>query len=387
MDHDYNKFQIKELKKFFKEKLEIHDLSNLISKNFDKAFIGKVNKQAIIFKDILQWKSHLKELLKIEKKIFVLNCIDLYNLKSFLIFYYLSKYKFEIIEQNSAEVYEYIRSRTVCLKVLSFINFFFFNRTRLYFIIKQFIFLKLIIFLKFKKVYVTTVGSVGKTNVKPRFNNSIKIKYIDYHSADYNNYIISKKKFKLNCNKNFVVFLDSKTPAFIGDRSLFGFKIKYNKIKWYNDLNYFLDKIEKIFRTKIIIVPHPSVRHLENTYYNKRFTVSKDANSANKLISNCRFVISINPTTAVSYCVLYYRPIVFIYNNQMLEHNIDNFMEMKNLSKILSVQLLNINTNFSKKDFLFRVDRKKYLIYKYNFLTSKKIKNVNNLDILKKIML
>jgi len=212
-----------------------------------------------------------------------------------------------------------------------------------------------------------------------------QIKFIDFHASDFANYLENKKKIIKIKNQNYIVFLDAKTPAFRGDKFYLKYKINYDKNKWYKDLNNFLEKIERVFNSKVIIVPHPAVRELKNVFYNKKFTVSKDMDAANNLIRNSRFVISISATTAVSYCVIYNKPITFIYNNQMIKHNPVMLSEMKIMSKILSSKIININKNFFKKNLNTRVNKRKYLKYKYDFMTSKKIQNQTNAEILYKL--
>ena len=53
-----------------------------------------------IFKEIEEWDRYLKKKIQKEKKIYVMNCINQDNFKSFYIHYLLSKYKFSIIELN-----------------------------------------------------------------------------------------------------------------------------------------------------------------------------------------------------------------------------------------------------------------------------------------------
>ena len=91
------------------------------------------------------------------------------------------------------------------------------------------------------------------------------------------------KKNHKKKKQNFIVFLDARTPAFIGDKFYLKYKINYDKKKWYKDLNTFLSNIEKVFKSKVIIVPHPAVRDFKNIYYDKKFIVSKDPDASNKL--------------------------------------------------------------------------------------------------------
>lgn len=69
----------------------------------------------------------------------------------------------------------------------------------------------------------------------------------------------------------------------------------------------------------------------------------------------------------------------------MTKHNPIMFSEMKIMSKILSSKIININKNILKKNFDLRVNKNKYLKYKYNYMTSKKIENQTNYEILYKL--
>ena len=110
-------------------------------------------------------------------------------------------------------------------------------------------------------------------------------------------------------------------------------------------------------------------------------------NSSNNLISRCKFVISISATTAVSYCVIYNKPLTFLYNNQLIKKNPSMYNEIKGLCNILSSGIINMNNKFQKNKINLSVDKKKYLNYQYDYLTSKKIKKSKNSEILKKLIL
>ena len=133
-----------------------------------------------------------------------------------------------------------------------------------------------------------------------------------------------------------------------------------------------------------MIIPHPSVREFKNTYYDKSLRVVNDEDAANKLISGCKFVLSISPTTAVNYCVLYNKPITFIYNDQMAKENIWQFKELKLYSDTLSSKMINLNENSSIIVINLSVNKKKYLKWKYDFTTSKKTEKISNVEILNK---
>ena len=376
----YKSYQVGELKKKLKEKIEIHDMSNIISANTNNAYKGSINKSVKIFKEIKEWDRYLKKKIKKEKKIYVMNCINQDNFKSFYIHYLLSKYKFSIIEANSGETLQYIYSKTLIQKTVNFFKYLIFHPRFFLFRSKQFIFRKMTKFLKFNEIYVTQCGFDGRRNVNP-YLSSTKIKFLDFNSSDYANFFINKKKIR---NKNYAVFLDAKTPAFVGDKASFGLNIIYDKKKWYSDLNKFLKKVEKQLNLKIVIIPHPSVREFKNTYYDKSLKVVNDEDATNKLISGCKFVLSISPTTAVNYCVLYNKPITFIYNDQMVKENLWQFKELKLYSNTLSSKIINLNEDTNMIVLNSSVNKKKYLKWKYNFTTSKKTEKISNVEILNK---
>jgi hypothetical protein len=378
----YKKYQINDLKKEFRNKIEIHDVSRIISKKRNKILDEKRNKLASAFSKISDWENYIKKILKKKKNIYVINLISSNSFKSFVIHYLLCKYKIKVLKLDSPEIYAPIQSYNLYLKLISFFKLLFFNLPRLKFVIRNFFYNKLLFFLKFDELYILVSGS--KKYLKPSKLKSKKKKLINFHSSDYSNYLINKKKSKI---KNFVVFLDTKTPAFIGDRQIFNFKINYNIEEWYKDLNIFLYKIEKEFKSEVIIIPHPTVRDKKNIYYDKKFKVSKDPDASNNLISRCKFVISISATTAVSYCVIYNKPLTFLYNNQLIKKNPSMYNEIKGLCNILSSGIININNNFKKNQINLLVDKKKYLNYQYNFMTTKKIKKLKNSEILKKLIL
>jgi len=382
----FKKYQIKELKKKFKKKFEIHDVSNIISKKQVKIVKSNRHESALVFDEISEWKKHLKKIIQREKKVFVVNLIFFSSFRGFYIHYLLFRHKVSIVKMHSPEVPLPITRKSIFLKIFIFFKLLLINQSRLIFIIKELILRRFAKFFKFNELYVTICGSKSRGLLNPLDTNAKKIKFIDFHASDFSNYLSSKSKNNLR-KKNYIVFLDIKAPAFAGDDVLFNKKIIYNVEEWYKDLNSFLNKVEKEFSSKVIIIPHPSVRKLHNIYYDKKLIVSKDPDATNKLVPNCKFVIANGATTAASYCIIYNKPITFIYSDQVIKKNPSMVFETKYLSKILSSKTININKNFSKKQLNLNINKKKYLNYKYNFLTSKKIKDTSNSEILKKIII
>jgi hypothetical protein len=75
-------------------------------------------------------------------------------------------------------------------------------------------------------------------------------------------------------------------------------------------------------------------------------------------------------STAVSYAVIYKKPIVYIYSDESKKdystHKYHNFLKNFLDSKRLNIKNININ----KKDVInYNVNKKKYFLYKKNYLS------------------
>ncbi len=245
----YYRHQIDILKKRLKVKVEIHDLSNVLNKKWNRAFLEKTHKAAKVFNSVNEWNYYFYKMLKKEKKIYVINLLDINSFNSILIHLILKKSKAKIIQFCSPEVCVEANSRKILLvnKIKKTLKLFFFNPSRLLFLLKANIYNKIINLFEYDDLYVFYAGK--KKFIKPNLN-SKKKRYINFNSQDYSNYLFDKKK-SYN-KKNYILFLDGKTPYSEGDKHLFKYKIKYDTKKWYNDLNIFLKKIEKRFNSKVI---------------------------------------------------------------------------------------------------------------------------------------
>jgi len=366
---------------------EIHDLSNIINPNWGPAFKGKLHKDAKVFNSISEWKKRLQELQKKEKKITILNNLDINTFNSLIIHYLILKSGVNLIQYRSAGlpvIKEDVKLQINLNLLLKIIQSLIFNFYKIYFFLKVKLLSKLVFFLRFKKVYILQSGN--KKNNKLLLNSKKNV-YVNIHSKDYSKYLIQKKKKKnLILNKRYAVFLDSAGPYFENDKNLFGAKINHNVKEWYKDLNTYLKLIEKKFYLNVVIVPHPKVKAAKNPLYDKKFKVFRDLNGAAKAIPNSQFVICMGGTTAVSFAVANSKPIIFLYNDQILKNDRNNYLHSKNISNELDAALININKNINSKKNIKKINKKKYDQYKYSYLTTKKISKLMNYEIFNKII-
>tara|TARA_Y100001970_G_scaffold293483_1_gene440587 strand:- start:16634 stop:17824 length:1191 start_codon:yes stop_codon:yes gene_type:complete len=380
----YKKHQIDILQKRLKTKVEIHDLSNILNKKWNRAFLEKGHKAAKVFNSIKEWKTYFYNIQKKEKKIYVVNLLNINSFNSILIHRLLNKSKVKILQFCSPEVCidTTMEKKSFFKKIVRAFELLFMNPLRLIFVIKTFIYRKIINFLNYNDLYIFYAGK--KKYIRPHLKSKRK-KYINFNTQDYSNFLLNKRHRTYN-KKNYIVFLDAPTPYFVGDKQLFKYKINYDTKKWYDNLNTFLKNIEKKFKSKVIIVPHPRVMKLRNPYYDKRFEVRTDIGATSKLVPNSKFVIAISSTTAVSYCVLNYKKILLIFNDQIKQKNPRVMSDLIYMSKVLKLNLININNYIKNKKLLFSLNKKVYEAYKFNYLTSKKVRNKLNVDIFNNIL-
>lgn len=381
--HYYYEYELDLFEKKLSSEFEIHDLSKIVNPNWRKAFSGKVHKKAKVFNSIKEWKDYYQILIKKEDNVTILNNLDINSINSIIIHNIICKSKLNIIQYRSPSIPIVKRQNTINL-VSAILKLEFLKLSKLYFFLKTKILAKISVFIKFEKVFILYSGK--KKNFKLLLNSKKNI-YTNIHSKDYSKFLINKKiKKKFYSGKKYAVYLDTPGPYFFSDRSLFASKINHNIKTWYYDLNRYLSFVEKKYYLKIIIIPHPKARKILNPYYNKRFKVIRDVEGATKCIPKSQFVINTGGSTALGYAVANKKPIVILYNNQIIKNDNWMFLHSKNMSINLGCSFVNINSKFNKNDLKLKINSQKYRSFKDNFLTLKKISNKMNYDIFNKII-
>ncbi len=381
----FSYYDIDELKRE-RIKFEVHDLSKVINdfqpkifKN-DKAKFKELKK----FNSLLDWFKYIS---KKKEKIFIYNLLVLNTFRSLMVFYLLKFLKFTMIIDTRIGVYNNYNKK----KKITFVNFkkkfitIFRNPRSLTFFLKNKFLIFLSTLIQFQKIVYLVCGKKKNNRLFMLKLKSKSKNFVDFNSPDYSK--ILKNNYPSNKNKKKIaIFLDGPGPLFQNDRELFGFRDNYDKKKWYSELNNFFHEIEKQFSLKILIIPHPKTLKLKNSYYDKKFSISRDINSSHYYTKNAKMVFSITGSTAISYSVYYKKPITFLYNNQMVDNFPNKVNYLLEISKNLNCNLINISKKFDyKKINKFYVNSKLYNNYIYNFLTNKKIKKTPNGEIFKNI--
>tara|TARA_A100001015_G_C15033912_1_gene734834 strand:+ start:1123 stop:2241 length:1119 start_codon:yes stop_codon:yes gene_type:complete len=203
-----------------------------------------------------------------------------------------------------------------------------------------------------------------------------KIKKVYTHSLDYDNYLLLKKK---KVAKKYVIFIDQNIP-YHQDLYIKKRKSIVTAKNYYSQLFKFLKFIEKSYRTKVIIAGHPK-KGMKNPYLEKcKFKV--EYNKTPELIQMSKFII-MHFSTAVSYCVLFKKPIIFVTNNELNNKRVGH--QISTLREILGADAINISNKFKKLS--LKTNLRKYERFKDNYLKYPNSKDMNSWQLLEKFLL
>ena len=133
---------------------------------------------------------------------------------------------------------------------------------------------------------------------------------------------------------------------------------------------------EKKYNTNIIISAHPTSEYNTDQFNGRKIYRLKTA----ELISNAKYVLS-HHSTAVSYAVLNYKPIIFLTINDW-EGEYEDYA-IKEFSKSLKSSFINIDNIKSNDDIEINcVVKNIYDQYKYNFVVSKESEGLQSSKII-----
>ena len=374
-EFNYYKFEILNLKKKYKTKVIIHDLSKVVtSKKFNQEWKTKVEKKTLKFTSLVRWIIKFNSIKK--ENILIFNFVKTINFNSFVVNLFIRMSNLPLIFYAPVDLFSSVKPYKK--------NFdFFYNRIKqhrfnlkiYFFPIKVKFFQFLLNFFKsnkaillsnnFEKLVYNNFEGINKKNViKKNFN-----------QYDYSNALIFKNKKKIK--KKFIVYIDNGAPYFSGDAKLKGDDYYQGDLKkQYEDLNHFFDKLENYFKAKIIIIPHPKYKSPNpkkikslNPFFNDRI-VANETNSLAKLSFNCLFVIN-KMSTAISYPIFYNKPVIHIFSSEY-NHPREELKSILDLAKSVGHKPIDI-CNFTRSKIInsLKINKKRYNDFKYNYLTPK----------------
>jgi hypothetical protein len=179
------------------------------------------------------------------------------------------------------------------------------------------------------------------------------------HSFDYERFILTKNSNQENFVDSCAIFLDEDLPSH-RDYELLGLKSPIKELDYYPAMKSFLLKFSSVNKLKVKIAGHPRSNPNKLKEHWDGFEVIQG--NTNEVVAGCNIVMA-HTSTAVSFAVLYAKPIIFLTNNQIGKSWIGQIIKSK--SKLLGSDLINIDKyplkNIDAKRHSY--NRKKYNSY------------------------
>ena len=372
-DFDYLRYEIKNLEKNFGAEVIIHELIRIIHPKFINAYSNFCNSQKITrFETYSIWQKEFRHLVDKNPDLLIIKDIQSSNFLSFLINLEIKKSKKKVLEYSGSQGHP--PDLELNLKNLNFSSLLnikkisFFLNTKIFNILGNLF-----------ELYPNHCLKAGTKGFKKNYKSS-KVNIIKANTFDYSNYITYRTK-KKKSKKKIIIYLDSPSPLYHGDRLLVGNnKEDFFTIKnWYKSLNIFFRNIEKLLDIKVKISLHPKVdTHDARCKYKNIFEGRKILKKRPLYyLDNTKLIIS-RDSTALSYAVIFKIPSMVITSNELMQHN--KFINyQKFLAKELGVDIFNIDDNFEIKKIinLIKINKKKYYQYRTKYLTSLNILKPN----------
>lgn len=223
---------------------------------------------------------------------------------------------------------------------------------------------------------------VNKFKTKPDYlfisglkekNNKYKKELIYSSSIDYNYYLRSnKKKLKIKKN-NQIVYLDQNL---LHHREFFITKERAINRKffldYYKSLFIFLNYLHKKYKLKIVICFHPRCTSHGEKFLRKLFNrrIYNFSRNTSLEIKKSKFVV-FNYSNAHQIAALYKKPMLVVH--KLSQKYFDYEVKKKTIiqiSKNLSLDVLDLNKNYENFEFKFKIDNKKYDQYIANYISA-----------------
>jgi hypothetical protein len=367
---DFDRFDADKINSSNTLDFEFHELADLTYPGFTKMFTRNrlKNKKIKIFSNFLKWKKLILKKKEIYKNnILIYNGIEITNFQSFKINYFLYKNKIKTLIASGSDHPTY-SSNNLKNKFKLFFKHLLFNKKKIFVYFNTLFFSRLANYLKIKPTFFLKCGSISNS-----YEKNPKIKVLNGHSKDYNLYIKYRKKI-FNKKFHYGLFLESASPVHnLGDSYIFGEKNDCGTAeKWLNSLNKFFSKLEDHFKIKILIVPHPKIKHKQkfSKLYNNREITN---NSLAVLTRNAKLVIS-RDSTGFSYAAIYRKPAIFVFNEELKQENKQLIINQNNFANELGTIPINMDKKFSNEILqkLVKYKKIKYHNYINKYLTSRK---------------
>jgi hypothetical protein len=182
-------------------------------------------------------------------------------------------------------------------------------------------------------------------------------------------YIFEKKKLNFLKKSDYILYIDS--GLFQSNDELRLLNIEYSLLDdelklFYNN---FFEQVEKFLNVPVVIAGHrrgKNFQNYKNIFYNREVIFDKTA----ELVMGSNLVLA-NFSTAISFAVLNYKPILFFLNNKFKD------LEFYSILCSAAYQLNSVVINADKKididNRILEVDINRYNLFKKNYIINNKV--------------
>ena len=374
--YDFERFDAFQLKKRKEIDFEFHEMAEFVYPKFTKIFsIDRYKDKKIrIISNFNTWKkSILKKKKKYGENIIVYNAINITNFTSFMINYFLFKNKIKTLIASNLDMPLY-NSNNVNEKLKLFFKSLLRNKKKIKSSIEYYFFSNLGKIFKLRPNFFLKYGSA-----RSKYEDIKNIKILYGNSLDYNMSLKAKME-NFRREDKYALFLESVLPAHnIGDAFITNDakNSRGTANQWLSSLNNFFSLLEKNLKIKILIMPHPKIKHKSkySKLYNGREVIKKKLSVVAK---NCELILS-RDSTGFSYAAIYNKPAIFMYNNELKQLNKQFIINQKNFAKELGLKPINIDINYSYNQILKlkSFSKNNYIKYKKKYLSCRKDNKIN----------
>lgn len=194
--------------------------------------------------------------------------------------------------------------------------------------------------------------------------------------SDYDNYLMLRNKPGLLGDSKYAVFLDINL-AFQSDLKIVGWDAIDPQV-YLNSLNRFFRLLEEKYGLEVVIAAHPKADYDETCFEGRKILKGHTP----ELVKGAEFVIS-HHSTSISYAVLNYKPLLFIYTADMKRAYSDTIVRwVHDFGEYLGQPVFNCDEmEGSDRIEIIKPDLQRYDLYKYHYLTSRESEGRLNQEI------
>ncbi len=375
-EFDRLRFEIECLKK--EANVVIYELLDVLYPHFSSAYHTHDNDGDIErFVSLSDWRTvYENKVASSNQKPYVINFVPKTTFKDLFVNYVVSNSNVNIIEYRNPGIPNYLLE-------MDFLSAF---SEKAKFIIKRGTFAWLRFALVTKLVLIFSrffcrssdfILVAGSKYIPEKNKKIIAANSFDYASyLNYNNVGNESELYK-DC----IVFVDTGSPLFDTDSLLMRNTHPLTVSKWYPSIREYFDNLERLTSLEIVIAAHP--KHKYNNKTNKIFGNRRIIHGkTQEIIRNSKMVL-IRNSTAVSFAVIYNKPIIIMYSDELLKDDNTFYKDIKFWSEELFCPFINIDhPSFPNKYEQFpRINKKAYTEYKLKYLTSR-VDNKTNCEVI-----